>query len=220
MNAVQVECKRCGKCCQEGGPALHSQDLDLVKGGQISIENLITIRKGELANNPVTGKVQAIKKELVKIKGTGKNWNCTYFMVDGLECSIYANRPLSCRTLKCWAPDELLKLVGKDTLTRMDIVADGDPIAMKIEEHDRLYPSPDLEKVADALAQGCFNDGDELERLVNGDLHFRTDMVTKYKLPLSKELFYFGRPVFQLLQPLGVRVVENAEGVNLKWPLI
>ncbi len=129
MNELQTECKRCGMCCTKGGPALHSQDLELVHGGQLPIEKLITIRKGELAHNPLTGAVQPVKSELVKIKGTGKDWRCTYFNNAARGCTIYGSRPLSCRTLKCWAPDELLKIVEKDTLSRMDILTDDDHFA-------------------------------------------------------------------------------------------
>ncbi len=218
MNELQTECKRCGMCCKKGGPALHSQDLKLVHGGQLPIDKLITIRKGELAHNPLTGAVQPVKSELVKIKGTGKDWRCTYFNNAARGCTIYGSRPLSCRTLKCWSPDELLEIVEKDTLTRMDILTDDDPLRRLLMEHESLYPCPDLEELADAMAGISFEGKVEVQKLVNEDLQYRSRVIKDHNLTLSLELFYFGRPLFQLLQPLGIRVTETTDGILLKWP--
>jgi branched-chain amino acid transport system substrate-binding protein len=62
-------CRRCGRCCLQGGPALHRADLPLIGDGGIPLERLITIRRGELADNPVAGGVRATRVELVKIAG-------------------------------------------------------------------------------------------------------------------------------------------------------
>ncbi len=205
-------------CCKEGGPALHSQDLELIHGGQLPLDKLITIRKGELAHNPLSGSVQPIKSELVKIKGTGKDWRCTYFINAARGCSIYDSRPLSCRTLKCWAPDELLKIVEKDTLSRMDILTEDDPLRRVVMEHEGLCPCPDLEELAEAITGISFEGKVELQQLVNEDLQYRSRVIKDHNMTLSLELFCFGRPLFQLLQPLGIRGSESTDGILLKWP--
>lgn len=213
----QTECKRCGQCCSQGGPALHLQDLELIRSGQLSLSALITLRRGELAHNPVVGKVVPIKKELVKLKGTGKNWNCCFYDETENCCTIYDHRPLACKVLKCWDPDDLLAIVEKDTLTRLDILEDDDPIRNVIQEHDQLYPCPDMDKLARLNPVIPEDTRRELQHLVNEDLRFRSRVVQAFELKLSEELFYFGRPVFQLLQPLGARISETAVGIELHW---
>ncbi len=61
---------------------MHIQDLELVGNGKIlklPVSSLITIRKGELAHNPLTQKIQPVTVELVKIVGTGRQWDCCYY---------------------------------------------------------------------------------------------------------------------------------------------
>ena len=82
MKQKQTECYRCGICCQKGGPALHGQDLALVRGGQLPLGDLITIRCGELAYNPLSCTIEPVSEELVKIRGTGQEWCCCYYDPD------------------------------------------------------------------------------------------------------------------------------------------
>ena len=76
MKENKQECIQCGTCCTSGGPALHTEDEQLVRSGKIPLAQLITIRKGELAHNPILKRLQPVKRELVKISGVGREWNC------------------------------------------------------------------------------------------------------------------------------------------------
>jgi Fe-S-cluster containining protein len=212
---TQTECRRCGTCCLNGGPALHTKDLELIRGGQLPINRLITIRKGELADHPLTGRVQAVECELVKICGTGRDWRCFYFSTSR-GCTIYATRPIACRILKCWDPTEIAALVEKETLTRLDILAEGEPLRSLVEEHERLCPCPDMELIRRSLSSGLLNGLlDDLQRRVDADLNFRSRVVKDYDISLAEELFCFGRPIFQLLQALGIGISETAGRIRL-----
>jgi Fe-S-cluster containining protein len=214
MKEAQTECRQCGTCCLKGGPALHVEDLESIRNGKLPVNRLITIRKGELAHDPLVGRVQAVAYELVKICGTGRDWRCFYYAaVKG--CTIYTSRPSACRVLKCWDSDEILALIGKDILTRLDILEVGDPLRLLVEEHERRCPCPDMELIRDSLLGGSLNDLDGLQRLVDTDLGFRGQVVKDHNLSLAEELFCFGRPIFQLLQAAGVGITEAAEGVWL-----
>lgn len=217
MSIKQDSCRRCGKCCNEGGPALHGPDLELITSGRIPLSALITLRKGELAHNPVIGKISAIDTELVKLKGTGREWNCCYFDSQENSCTIYDFRPQACGVLKCWDPEELLEMIGKDNLARLDILTEEDPLRSIISEHERLYPCPELEDISSLAADMSDSMKRDLQKLANEDLRFRTRVVKEFDLKLSHELFYFGRPVFQLLQPLGAKVRESVLGIELNW---
>lgn len=212
----QDSCNRCGNCCKQGGPALHKSDLDLVHKGVIPLSSLITIRKGELIQNPVAGDIQPAKVELVKIVGTGRQWDCCFY--DEQEgCSIYEHRPQACVLLKCWDTKDIMDIIEKETLNRIDLLTSDDPQIPVINEHERICPSPDFMYIKNNGSKLSVQLEKELERKVRDDLGFRTRIIRDFKLKLSEELFYFGRPLFQLLQPLGAVVTEFQSEITLKW---
>ena len=211
-------CRRCGRCCLQGGPALHRADLALIGDGGILLERLITIRRGELADNPVAGGVRATRVELVKIAGSGRDWRCCYYDEAARGCRIYGRRPQACEALQCWDTAAILALVETDVLSRLDIVAVDDPLRPLIMEHERECPCPDLERLERGIAQLTERERAALQQLVARDLAFRDRVVRQLGLSLGLELFAFGRPIFQLLQPLGVRIGRSDRGLVLQWP--
>lgn len=216
MHTKINQCKQCGKCCEQGGPALHFQDVELIRSGQIPISSLITLRKGELAHNPKTDTVQGIGVELIKLIGTGRQWNCVYYASD-LGCTIYENRPHACKALKCWDTEEILDLVEKDTLDRGLILGEEHPMIPIIAEHARICPCDDLEYLQKHYRTLSGSEKKDVEKRVRHDLRFRARIIKDFDLKLNEELFYFGRPLFQLLHPLGVRVAEIQNEIHLKW---
>jgi len=216
MATEQTGCSKCGNCCKQGGPALHIQDLELVRNGKIPVSSLITIRKGELAYNPLAEKIQPVTVELVKLVGTGRQWDCCYYD-ENLGCTIYEDRPYACRVLKCWDTGEILDLVETDTLSRFDILDKDDPLIPVIQEHERLCPCDDLGFIQENLGRLPDEKKNELEKRVRNDLRFRTRVIADFELKVNEELFYFGRPFFQLLQQLGVRISESSTGIHFNW---
>ncbi len=216
MTTIEKGCEQCGKCCKEGGPALHNADLHLLRNRKIPIGKLITIRKGELVHDPLTGSVQPVPVELVKIAGVGRQWDCCYY--DGSKgCTIYEHRPQACRVLKCWDNEEILALVAKDTLSRMDILPEDHFLLPMIREHGSLCPCDDLQQLHTAGQDISEKTKKELEKRADEEMQFRLRAVADFQLALCDELFYFGRPFFQLLQALGVRVSESPTGIRLHW---
>lgn len=216
MQTVTKSCSQCGKCCEEGGPALHFQDIEYVRSGQIPVSSLITLRRGELAYNPKSQKVQELSVELVKLTGSGRQWSCVYYDSKA-GCTIYEHRPQACRALKCWNTEEILALVEKDTLNRHMILGENHPMIAIIEEHEKICPCDDLLYIQKNYEKLSETEQKEIEKRVRYDLRFRARIIKDFELKLSEELFYFGRPFFQLLQPLGVRISETQNDVHLKW---
>ncbi|CAG37558.1 unknown protein [Desulfotalea psychrophila LSv54] len=212
---LQQSCKRCGSCCKEGGPALHTADLPLLESGKIGIDKLITLRRGELVLHPETGELQPASTEIVKIRGKGRSWSCYFYDEQANGCGIYGFRPVACEALKCWDTEKILGMVEKDTLTRFDIV--DSPLRDVMREYEQLCPSPDFAYIAENRQNISAILKKELEEMVGADLQFRTRQVKLHQLKLADELFYFGRPLFQLLQPFGARVVEKAMEITLLW---
>ena len=205
------ECQRCGTCCVKGGPSLHVEDTHLLTNGHIKHEQLITIRKGEMALSPSHEEPEKITQELIKVVGKGKEWECVCYDRDGNRCAIYEHRPLECQVLECWDTSELESIAGQNTLTRADIIEPDNPISEFIRLHDLKCPVPEPHQIRAALSSE--EDGPEalekLTELVQVDLFIRAEAVKKFDMPLSLELFYFGRPIHVMLNAHGLYAVEK-----------
>ncbi|MDJ0622662.1 MAG: YkgJ family cysteine cluster protein [Desulfocapsaceae bacterium] len=218
MKTEQTECRQCGTCCNSGGPALHKEDLSLIESGLLPLKRLITIRRGELVQKPDDTTPQAARCELIKIAGTGRDWQCFFYSDTGKGCLIYQDRPLSCRELKCWDTAAVEDLIEKNTLSRFDIVDKDEPIFAYIEEHEAKCPTPDMEALKHAVQAKSKIDLKSLEQLVNEDIRLRSAAVQDLDISLAEELFYFGRPIFQQLQLIGMKVTEAEGRLRLRWP--
>ncbi len=208
-NAELSACKKCGTCCKKGGPALHKEDKEILSAGHIGTERLITIRKGEFAFSPLSGKLEPIQSELVKIAGKGKGWTCSLYNEQKSLCMIYTHRPLECRLLRCWDTKGILSVIGKDTLTRADILAPDDPIIQYIEIHEKECSPQVFEDLISALGK---NNNDvkskaRLAHLIELDLALRSKAVSEFGLSLEAELFLFGRPLFKILNLRGLQLM-------------
>lgn len=219
MDELQEECRRCGTCCKNGGPSLHTSDIELIEKGIISLEMLITIRKGEYVHNPLLNAIVPTQLEFVKLKGRGQEWCCLNFDTLKNECNIYSNRPVACRKLKCWDTDAIQEIMEKDTLSRKNIIGVSDPMLKVIDDYEAQFPCPDFEKLRSGLDGSSENRVLELQELINEELRYRTGCVKEHNLPLALELFYLGRPLFQLVQAVGGKVVERRGRLDLTWPV-
>jgi Fe-S-cluster containining protein len=212
-----TSCLRCGTCCTKGGPTLHSEDRQLLLEGNIRTGHLITIRKGEPAYTPDCEELLPVEHEFVKIAGKGKGWECLFLDKKTSSCMIYSHRPLECRILKCWDTHELLSVIGKDLLTRADIIDPADPILKLIEVHEKKCAIAEMESILASLAEKKDETKalKKLEELVQEDLSIRAGAVSEFGLPLDVELFVLGRPLFKLLGGRGISVQEKNGRIHL-----
>lgn len=198
---------------------MHGPDIELVRTGILAIDDLITVRRGELIVPPMATQPVAAQTEWIKVKGSGGDWRCRFFDVASSQCAIYENRPFSCRALKCWDTGEILAMAGRDLAARADLMADDDPMRGLVACHEQQCPVPDMERIAVDM-----NNADQRRMLfkeltgpVNVDLRIRSQAVRDFDISVDREMFYFGRPLFQLLYPLGVTAVETPRGVELQF---
>ena len=215
----KTSCDRCGACCLQGGAALHTQDLRLIQEKKLTYEDLVTVRQGELAFQPMASKAGPVTQEFLKLQGKPGSWSCKFYDDDFLRCSVYQDRPLACRVLECTAPEALLTITGKNLVTRFDCIDDDDPLLPLIKEHNTSCPCPDLSAVSSKLEE---KGADKklllsLETMVNLDVRYRTLANRKFQVSVASELFYFGRPLFQLLAPLGITATQQEEALVLSY---
>ncbi len=215
----RTECEQCGTCCERGGPALHVEDLHLVETGVLTVEDLVTIRQGEIVLQPETGKPEITDFELIKIKGREGDWCCRFLHPVKRTCVIYEDRPFTCRLLKCWDPADVLEVTGKKILGRYDLVDKKDPLYHLAQVYDQQFTLPDLIDIKVRLRNEETREAvlGQLRELAEKDLLFRSLAIERFELPVERELFYFGRPIFQIMAPLGVSAREKPDGLELSY---
>lgn len=208
MQKIRNECIRCGTCCLKGGPTLHHEDKRTLLHGHVGYQHLVTIRKGELVFDPLVGAVKPVHRELVKVRGKGKDWSCCFFDEKISSCTIYEHRFLECRLLKCWDPSELLSVMGKNTIVRADVINPTDPIMEIIQMHEQECSYDKVLELISNLSRGADKSKilAKLTELVSKDLAIRSYAISELGLREEFELFIFGRPVFKTLNTHGISV--------------
>jgi len=211
-------CQRCGTCCEQGGPALHGEDRQLVESGALRRRDLVAIRKGEPAYDQRQGRVVPAGQEFLKLAGSPGSWRCKFYDKPG-GCGIYGQRPLECRLLFCRDTAPLEAVMGRDLLRRRDLLAADDQalewlekleLAVGYPEVMELLAGLDLHRTAAAsLAR--------LTSLVRADLALRESFLRCGPERGDDELFLLGRPLFLAIAPYGCRLLEGPDGVGLQY---
>lgn len=200
---------------------LHREDIAVLRQGHASHRHLTTIRKGEPAFNPVLDRVLPAAEEVVRVSGQPKSWTCLFYEHGEEEsaCKIYEHRFVECRALRCWDPDELLEIIGKDTICRSDLLNPNDPLRELIDMHERKCPYEEVERLVRAVAESD-GDSDALSRLtdlVRRDLAIRLFATSEVGLDPAIEMFAFGRPIFKSLTARGFELREQDDTIHLDW---
>ena len=205
----EPRCKRCGDCCRNGGPALHSQDLPLIQDGTIPLSKIVTLRAGEWAYDQPTHDVVPLSSEILKIKGRDGTWTCTFFSPAGNTCGIYGTRPAECEVLFCRDVEPLKAMYQKDRLTRADLLPDGHPLLELIAEHDAKCPPVRMEELAKAAREGDREAGEALKEMVVFDMEVRRLVPERTGMDRDMNEFLFGRPLRVLLAAMNIKAYES-----------
>ena len=199
---------------------MHDEDIDLISSKLLDLDDLVTIRQGEMILVPLAINPEPAKEELIKIKGKNGSWCCKFLDEIASSCTIYQKRSLACRLLKCWDTEDILKISGKKLLNRFDLVAADNPTSALIRDFEDQFPVTDMLEIQDELGKSDKKRDDQLARLrhkIINELRFRNLTDQRTDFISSRELFYFGRPLFQLIVPLGVTTHESRSGISLSY---
>lgn len=207
-----MTCRRCGTCCQKGGPALHTADLDLVLAGNIPLSFLYTLRKGESAIDNISGVRVRLASEIVKIKSRAGSTSCVYLNGTDLSCDIYSHRPLECRALECWNTDLLVKIYNKNRLTRKDLLGNLSWLQDLIAIHEDECGLSRIEILVADRAGGDPGAAEGLSQMIRYDHHLRDLLVEKGKIGPDLLGFLLGRPLEGIInRQFGVKIQQSPQ---------
>ncbi|MFH1674543.1 MAG: YkgJ family cysteine cluster protein [Pseudomonadota bacterium] len=210
--APRTHCVRCGTCCMRGGPALHVEDLELLKNDAIKRSSLYTVRRGETVFNNVAGKPSVLSEEIIKIKGTGQSHTCIFYDEKQKGCAIYENRPIECRLLKCWDTKDLEAVYEKNRLQRRRLIPSDTAVAQIIATHDQKCSYLALETLIQKLEGPEAEDAvEKVLELLHFDHNLRPLVAQRLELPIEEMDFFFGRPLTTTIRMFGLQVKQEGE---------
>lgn len=206
-------CKRCGSCCKNGGPALHEEDRELMELGVFDINDCVTLRRGEWAVDPRSGRPEPLEEEVIKIRGK-VGWECRFHTTDASSCRIYTGRPLECRLMDCEDDSVILNRFHEGRLTRYTLLGEDHPLLDLIAEHEARCGWEEIVQALKAISAGEDNDGKrEQAVLVAARFDDAIREATSKRLGENgTELlpFLFGRPLRQALRLFGFMIDDLA----------
>jgi Fe-S-cluster containining protein len=203
QNARITECIRCGTCCKKGGPSFHLADKHLIDKGIILSKYLFTIRKGELAYDNVREELLPLSSELIKIKGKNDSSTCIFFNEREKKCEIYQNRPVECKTLKCWDTREIEKIYSKNRLTRKDLLFDIEGLWKLVKDHQSRCSYEKIKKILQKQDNSKNAILKEILEMIRYDTQIRHLVVKKGGMDSEILDFLFGRPLAATIKPFG-----------------
>jgi Fe-S-cluster containining protein len=216
MSKVITECIRCGTCCKKGGPSFHLEDKVLIEKGIILSKYLYTIREGELCYDNVKESILPAASDIIKIKGQKDSVTCIFFNEKENECTIYDNRPVECRALKCWDTREIENIYSKNRLTRKDLISTIEGLWDLVEDHQRRCSYEVFKFFIDALnkdkkdeaLKGIFD-------IIEYDAQIRELVVQKGYLDPEMTDFIFGRPITETIRMYGFKIIKQDDNYRL-----
>jgi Fe-S-cluster containining protein len=203
---------RCGTCCLKGGPTLHLEDVGMLENSIIRRADLYTIRQGETVFNNIEGKTRVLAEEMIKIKGTEERYSCIFYDDIQKGCTIYANRPIECRVLKCWDTKEIKAISGKSTLCRQHLIPPNTPLAHIIAAHEQRCAYMMIETWIRKI--GGPDATKAVEKIIGAlqfDHYLRPFIAKKSELPIEEMDFFFGRPLTTTINMFGLQVTQEGD---------
>ena len=188
----------------------------MVDQGTLPASCLYTLRRGELARDPISGNLVELPTELIKLKGQNESWTCTFFATDDAQCRIYRHRPLECRSLKCWDTAEFEKNYSSDRLTRRDLLEKIPGLWELVTDHEMHCAYATIKKL---VAQLAHNDREAAVQMIIEAVRFDTEIrnlvVEKAGLDTAMTDFIFGRPLMETITMFGIKIEEHDGGYKL-----
>lgn len=217
---TDTSCINCGACCKKGGPALHTKDAYLFEENILHIQDVVTIRAGELVRDDMKNRLVPLPAELVKIAPAANarpdDWTCR-FLTSNNRCFLHGKHPAECRAFYCKEPEALMQLSNEPRLERekiCELIKAPAYWAELIKTHEEAVGYEELGPWAlkideDEEARAKFIEKVEFDRA------FRELVVEKKAAPADALPFLFGRPLLQTMVMFKLAARPSETGINI-----
>jgi len=212
-------CRRCGTCCKKGGPTFHIEDKMLIEKGTIPLKYIYTIREGERCYDNIKECFLPASSDIIKLKGQKGSRTCVFFNEKDKSCTIYEDRPMECRVLKCWDTGEIKRIYAKNRITRKDLISSIEGLWDLVEGHQERCSYNMLQFFIDALRKD--NRREALEgilKIIEHDKKIRSLTIQKAELEPELTDFLFGRPITETLKIYGIKI-KDQQGKYILVPM-
>ena len=210
--ATRPYCLRCGDCCRQGSPTLYVEDMTILRQGIIKRLDLLTLRPGEIGFSNATQDLVLLHEERVKIKEKPGNRECLFLDSESKVCRIYEDRPLQCRVMECWNPDNFQGLNSHTFLSRKELLNPDDPLIPIVESHTQRCAVSDLQEALSGIKMGRDAAQDEALDILFFDQQLRKHLAEVQGIDPENQVFLFGRPVSDLIYSFGFHIEEDSGG--------
>lgn len=214
----EIECRRCGTCCQKGGPALHIADQALVESGKIALKHLLTIRQGELAYDNVGGTIAPAVTDIINVN-TCRNSDspCVFYEPRRKQCRIYENRPSECQALNCRDTRKIERIYSTARLTRRHLLSKVEGLWDLVRDHQERCDYGFISELATQIRQGRQPEQAQQQLL---DLIYYDEALRKTTIAhaghTSEMLeFLFGRSLSFTVQMFQLKLSKTTQGLVL-----
>jgi Fe-S-cluster containining protein len=205
-------CLRCGDCCRQGSPSLYMEDLPILRRGVIKRMDLLTLRSGEIGFSSADQDLILLPEERIKIKEKPGGRECRFLDSENNGCGIYEDRPLQCRVMECWNPENFQDLEDQEFLSRKELLNPDDPLVPIIESHTIRCAVDDLQRALIRAQRGFVEAQEEAIEILFFDQHLREYLDREQGISPENQVFLIGRPVSDLLRSFGFRIEEDKDG--------
>ncbi len=155
-----------------------------------------------------------VASDIIKIKGKETSWSCIFFNEQNNECTIYDDRPLECRTLKCWDTKDLEKLYAKHRLTRSDLISEVEGLWELVRDHQERCDYGKIKKlIADLDGSRNARARKKLREIIQYDTELRKLVMEKGGLGADMLDFLFGRPLAKTLSGYGLKIQQKGKKI-------
>jgi hypothetical protein len=153
-----------------------------------------------------------VDSDIIKIKGKKDSWTCIFFDEVKKGCTIYDDRPLECRVLKCWDTRELEQIYANTRLTRNDFVSSIKGLWDLVKDHQVRC---DYKKIQPLIKDLAGSNSDHTRRklleIIRYDAEIRKLVVSKGGLDPDMLDFLFGRPLTKTLRNYGIETHQEGQ---------
>ncbi len=205
-------CERCGECCINGSPTLHLSDFKLFEENIVTLNNVYTLRKGELIYDNIGEELDYLKEETIKIKEIPGVKTCIFYGSENRDCKIYDTRPYQCVYFECWNPKKFFETLSEEKLSRGDLFGKVPAIREFVEAHEERCGYRKLEELFDKTQEGSEEAAGEILEILEYDTHIRPFIVEKLNVPAESTDLIFGRPLAETVKMFGYKVEKDDEG--------